>query len=141
MKDDRHNNITLRKICQNVVFLWSVYFRVRTESLILLRLHRNIQARENACSDIFYAVSMYKTKIMKISRKHSTEKSIDPLQLDKPPHLKKQVTIIRDLMIRYQNPSLHKKWNFPLWIYSVNVTKFAVSCFLCSAYDLLRKPR
>ena len=109
MKDDRHNNITLRKICQNVRFLRSVYFRVRTESLILLRLHRNIQSRENACSDIFYAVSMEKSKIMKISAKHSTEKSIDPLQLDKPPHLEKQVTIIRDLMIRYQNPSLHKK--------------------------------
>ena len=39
------------------------------------------------------------------------EKSINPLQLDKPPHLKKkQITIIRDLMARYQEPyDLSKK--------------------------------
>ena len=51
------------------------------------------------------------SKITKISGKHSMEKSINPLQLDKPPHLKKkQITIIRDLMARYQEPyDLSKK--------------------------------
>ena len=46
----------LRKLFQNMVFLWPIFFCIGRESTILC-LYEKIRVRENTYSGIFYAIS------------------------------------------------------------------------------------